>query len=152
MDDRLYVVQLGDSQLIVIRKGRVIYSSYPQEHLFNVPYQVGSNGDSLEDALQYSVEVEPGDTIIMGSDGLFNNVYETHIADIVNQFPIADETEVLQEIADFLTDYAWNLSLEDDYWSPFAQRKYEFGLIDRESVQHRGGKPDDVTVVVGRIQ
>ena len=138
--------------MIVIRQGRIIFSSNPQEHMFNVPYQVGSDSDSINDALRYSVEVEPGDTIIMGSDGLFNNVYERHITDIVNQFPLSDDSSVLQEIADFLQDYAWNLSQNAEYWSPYAQRKYEFGLIDRESPESRGGKPDDVAVVVGRIQ
>jgi len=152
VENRLYVVQLGDSQMIVIRQGRIIFSSNPQEHMFNVPYQVGSDSDSINDALRYSVEVEPGDTIIMGSDGLFNNVYERHITDIVNQFPISNDSSVLQEIADFLQDYAWNLSQNTEYWSPYAQRKYEYGLIDRESPESRGGKPDDVAVVVGRIQ
>ena len=93
-----------------------------------------------------------GRLLPLGSDGLFNNVYERHITDIVNQFPLSDDSSVLQEIADFLQDYAWNLSQNAEYWSPYAQRKYEFGLIDRESPESRGGKPDDVAVVVGRIQ
>lgn len=151
VDDKLYVTQLGDSQILVLRKGKIVYFSEPQEHMFNVPYQVGSQNDSLEDSERYSIDIQSGDTVIIGTDGLFNNIYPTHIADIVKQYPAETDAELLQDLANFLCDYAWNRSQDPNYWSPFVQRKYEAGLITRDE-SNSGGKPDDIAVVVGRIE
>lgn len=39
----------------------------------------------------YSVPVEEGDTIVMASDGLFDNVFDKDIASIVDVFGGSDE-------------------------------------------------------------
>lgn len=39
----------------------------------------------------YSVPVEEGDTIVMGSDGLFDNVFDNDIASIVDVFGGSDD-------------------------------------------------------------
>jgi len=151
-DDRLYVAQMGDSGLIVIRNNRIVFQSEPQEHLLNTPYQVGATGDSWSEALRYSIPVQSGDTIIMASDGLFSNVFPSHIAEIVSQFPrFATDLELIQDMAHFLCDYAYAQSQNPSVWTPIAQRRYEAGLIEARDPQSMGGKPDDIAVVVGRI-
>ena len=60
LNNTLFVAQLGDSCLLVQRKGRVVYQSNEQEHLFNVPFQLGSGNDSIEDAWRYQISLLPG--------------------------------------------------------------------------------------------
>ena len=152
-DDRLYVAQIGDSGLMIIRNNRIVFQSEPQEHLLNTPYQVGASGDSWSEALRYSVPVQSGDTIIMASDGLFSNVFPSHIAEIISQFPrLATDPETIQDMAHFLCDYALAQSENPEVWTPIAQRRYEAGLIEARDPLSMGGKPDDIAVVVGRIE
>ncbi len=146
IDNRLYVVQLGDCGVLVIRQGAVGYRSIEQEHTFNSPYQLGSGNDDLEDAWRYHIDLESGDVVIFGSDGLFNNLYDNIILEVINQF---DTDEYPAVIALTLAETAYELSVQQNYWSPFAQRKYEAGLINKDERQ-TGGKPDDIAVVVGK--
>tara|TARA_R100000005_G_scaffold95695_2_gene78287 strand:- start:345 stop:1094 length:750 start_codon:yes stop_codon:yes gene_type:complete len=146
IDNRLYVVQLGDCGVLVIRNGAVVYRSVEQEHLFNSPYQLGSGTDDLDDAWRYHIDLESGDLVIFGSDGLFNNLYDNIILEVVNQFEYDEYPAV---IALTLAETAYELSVQENYWSPFSQRKYEAGLINKDEKQ-TGGKPDDIAVVVGK--
>jgi len=36
-------------------------------------------------------------------------------------------------------------------WSPYAQRSYELGITEAFALNQLGGKPDDITVIVGRV-
>jgi len=152
-DNTLYVAQLGDSCILVQRNGRVVYQSNEQEHLFNVPYQLGSGNESINDAWKYQIGLMPGDTIIIASDGLFNNLYRSKILSIINSYPISSEfPEALsQKMADELSQVAYDYSVSNQYWSPFAQRSYEQGISEAFDVTQLGGKPDDITVIVGRV-
>ena len=153
LEDVLYVAQLGDSCILVQRNGRVVYQSNEQEHLFNVPYQLGSGNESLEDSWRYQISLLPGDTIIIASDGLFNNLYRSKILSIINSYPVESENPnaLSQQIADQLAGEAYDQSMSNKYWSPFAQRSYEMGITEAFDVAQLGGKPDDITVVVGRV-
>ncbi|TYJ33616.1 hypothetical protein E1A91_A05G115300v1 [Gossypium mustelinum] len=75
------VASVGDCGLRVIRKGQIIFSTTPQEHYFDCPYQLSSElvGQTYLDAVVSSVELVEGDTIVMGSDGLFDNVFDGEI-------------------------------------------------------------------------
>lgn len=152
-DGILYVAQLGDSCILVLRNGRVVYQSNEQEHLFNVPYQLGSGNESIDDAWKYQISLLPGDTVIIASDGLFNNVYRSKILSIINSYPISSETPtaLCQQMADELAQVAYEYSTSNKYWSPFAQRSYEMGVNEAFDVEQLGGKPDDITVIVGRV-
>lgn len=153
LNNTLFVAQLGDSCLLVQRKGRVVYQSNEQEHLFNVPYQLGSGNDSLSDAWRYQISLLPGDTIVIASDGLFNNLYRSNILSIINSYPISteDPSALAQSIADELAGVAEEKSNNPKIWSPYAQRSYEMGITDAFAINQLGGKPDDITVIVGRV-
>jgi hypothetical protein len=55
-----------------------------QEHRFNQPFQISSPhfmpGSVPADVRRYSLWVQPGDVILLGSDGLFDNLWEEDIA------------------------------------------------------------------------
>lgn len=150
-DEKLYVCQIGDSGMLVIRNGRCVYSSDPQEHLFDIPFQLGNNNETPKDGWRYVIPIQDGDTIVIGSDGLFNNLYVRQIVDYINHFPMEATESNMKKISKTLTQEAFTKSLRSDFWSPFAQRGYEQGVVNAFDLKHMGGKPDDITCVVGRV-
>ncbi|MED6179591.1 hypothetical protein PIB30_002415 [Stylosanthes scabra] len=81
----LKIANVGDCGLRVIRNGSVIFSTSPQEHYFDCPFQLSSEraGQTYLDAAVSNVELIEGDTIVMGSDGLFDNVFDYEIVSTV---------------------------------------------------------------------
>jgi protein phosphatase PTC7 len=68
---------VGDSAFAVLRGGRVVHRSAPQQHSFNCPYQLSAaGGDRLADADVGEVPVADGDVVVVGTDGLFDNVFD----------------------------------------------------------------------------
>ena len=60
-----------------------------QQHAFNMPYQLASarllpEADAPEDADVYELDVEPGDVVVLGTDGLFDNMWDDQLAAIVH--------------------------------------------------------------------
>ena len=57
-------------------------------------------------------------------------------------------------IARLLTSIAYELSQDEQMWSPFAQDAYEDGqmVVPIDEKKWKGGKPDDITVVVAVVQ
>ncbi|GMP89812.1 hypothetical protein CsSME_00041210 [Camellia sinensis var. sinensis] len=84
----LKIANVGDCGLRVIRKGQIIFSTSPQEHYFDCPYQLSSEvvGQTYLDATVTSVRLMEGDTIVMGSDGLFDNVFNHEIISTMAQY------------------------------------------------------------------
>jgi len=84
---KLRAANLGDSGFRVVRGGAVIFASPAQEHFFNCPFQLGypplsEDTDTADDAEVFDVAVAPGDIVILGSDGLFDNVFDEEIASV----------------------------------------------------------------------
>jgi len=90
----LRLASLGDCGTRILRNGVVIFASKIQEHRFNQPFQLGSPrfhpSNVPGDAHRYNVAVQPGDVIVMGSDGLWDNLWD-HELEIV----VAEELEKL---------------------------------------------------------
>jgi protein phosphatase PTC7 len=80
---------LGDSGFVVIRNSTVVFQTTPLQHFFDCPYQLGSCPDFVDatdypsDAATYSLNVMPGDIIVMGSDGLWDNCTMDEIVQLV---------------------------------------------------------------------
>jgi hypothetical protein len=79
----VYVVQLGDSQVMVLRpKGtELVYKTKEQWHWFDCPRQLGTNSpDTPErDAVLDRVEIEVGDVVLAMSDGVCDNLWDHEI-------------------------------------------------------------------------
>ncbi|KAJ3223610.1 hypothetical protein HDU78_011243, partial [Chytriomyces hyalinus] len=85
-DDELRLASLGDTSLIVLRNGNMIFRTEEQQHSFNFPYQLGSDSKDTpeKDAGSWAVKVREGDVVLIGSDGIFDNLFDEDILDIVN--------------------------------------------------------------------
>ena len=77
-------LNLGDSGVWIIRndhKGspKTFFKSESRQHRFNCPYQCGTNHKLPYMADVYHHTVAHDDLIVMASDGVFDNMYESHI-------------------------------------------------------------------------
>ncbi|KAI8463341.1 MAG: phosphatase 2C-like domain-containing protein [Monoraphidium minutum] len=80
----LEVVSLGDSGLRLIRGGRVEWETPVQEHAWNCPYQLShprfvANTDTAADAAVADLRLWPGDVLVAGTDGLWDNLWEEEL-------------------------------------------------------------------------
>lgn len=157
---------------------RVAFVSQQQLHSFNHPYQLGWTGEEVHERTSFkaardscttSVHLRRGDIIIMGTDGLFDNVDIDDIAklgleweqkcgfirggDIAareerwamgNSLTLVS-SEHVHDLAANLCELARAKSLDDATDSPFAI------LAKENDIMWSGGMPDDCTVIVGHV-
>jgi protein phosphatase PTC7 len=83
---------------------------------------------------------------VVGTDGLFDNLFDAQIVDLLRPF-LRDRDDILdpQLIAELLAQEAEKWSFKPDYMSPFAKSAHA------HFYDFRGGKPDDITVIVSQI-
>uniref|UniRef100_A0A7S3CUS5 Protein phosphatase n=1 Tax=Strombidium rassoulzadegani TaxID=1082188 RepID=A0A7S3CUS5_9SPIT len=123
------------------------FESKEQQHAFNFPFQVGTNGDNPMNGESNAHNVANGDILIVGSDGLWDNLHKSSVLDIVNPFLKAGpKIENPTLVAELIAQEAERQSYLQNSMSPFAQSAKE------HNYHYRGGKPDDITVVVAQIQ
>lgn len=143
----LKVANLGDSGFVLLRrvnrKFKIVSFSHQQQHEFNVPYQIGTDGDNASEANSYEVKVREGDIVIMGTDGLFDNLFRKDIERIVNQ--TLQRENGIEDLAEALSSEANLKSLDESFNSPFSMEAKKQGL------DFQGGKEDDITVVVAEV-
>ncbi|KAL3080329.1 hypothetical protein niasHS_012434 [Heterodera schachtii] len=158
-DRTLYAANLGDSGYMIYREGKVVFRSPEQTHYFNAPYQLSllpdrfysptykgkANyiGDTPESTDLREHKLKPGDLLLIASDGLWDNVSEEKIAELLNG---VEPTEAsLQARCNTLALIARHLAADEHYDSPFARRAKLHGI------NAPGGKPDDVTIVLFHV-
>ncbi|KAJ2780859.1 hypothetical protein H4R18_003228 [Coemansia javaensis] len=107
--DELRVANLGDCGLTVVRQGDMVYRTEEQQHSFNYPYQLGTepHSDSPSDAQVFRLKIQKGDIIIVGSDGVFDNLFDEDILEEVgHHLPPAMRAEGEPELK-YSTDSLW---------------------------------------------
>lgn len=153
----LHSANLGDSGFLLVRKGQVVHRSEEQQHYFNTPFQlsVAPNSlqgvvlsDSPEAAQASSFDVEKGDILLVGTDGLFDNMNEETILYHLGKLKEhrLQKSEKIQEVADIIVQEAHELAFDPDFMSPFALHAADNGFNNV-----KGGKPDDITVVLACV-
>ncbi|KQK23174.1 probable protein phosphatase 2C BIPP2C1 [Brachypodium distachyon] len=141
----LHVSNIGDSGLLVIRNGQVHEQTKPMTYGFNFPLQIEKDVDPLRLVQNYSIDLQEGDVIVAATDGVFDNVYEQEIADVVSK---SLETDLKPtEIAELLAARAKEVGKSAWGSSPFSDAALAAGYLG-----YSGGKLDDVTVVVSIVR
>jgi protein phosphatase PTC7 len=83
----LYVTNLGDSQVLVLRPrdSELVYKTTEQWHWFDCPRQLGTNSPDTprENAVMDKVEIEENDIVLAMSDGVIDNLWEHEIIENV---------------------------------------------------------------------
>ncbi|KAI9140402.1 phosphatase 2C-like domain-containing protein [Paraphysoderma sedebokerense] len=153
---RLTSANLGDSGYWIIRKSEVFFKSKEMQHRWNMPYQLHHDRSlsniPLTEAVQQSHNLQDGDVIIVATDGLFDNLFQADILNIVNP-RVTDinrrykKSKSIATVGVGMSQLSKSLVLEarvcmnmDARWSPFS-------LEARNHGDHAGGgKVDDITV------
>lgn len=168
---QLIGVNVGDSGLVVIRDGAIVYRTTEQQHYFNCPYQIGTDSlDTVEVGGPIDIKLQHGDWIIMGTDGLWDNVFPSNIVDAVVSHVSGDDSasrkksttstdnvsdggsaasdcsasgnaEEAQAIAQRLAEFAVEVANNERGSSPFAVNARNAGHL------FLGGKVDDITII-----
>jgi len=156
---------LGDSGFMLIRDGDIIHRTKEQQFHFNFPYQLGSTSRAQPtDAQLSSIVIKEGDKIILGTDGLFDNLFDYEILQILNRTKTQDglreetdelikkgslDAEALNErkvsVAELIARKASEKSRSATMKTPFAQNAKANGM------NVLGGKLDDITVLVATV-
>lgn len=157
----LYVTQLGDSQVLVIRPRDhgVIYKTEEQWHWFDCPRQLGTNSPDtpIKNAVMDKVIIEEDDVVLAMSDGVVDNLWEHEVVENVVESwrkwqtdhmansHLSDEPNAyaagMRFVAQELVKAARTIAEDPFAESPFMERAVDEGL----SIE--GGKLDDISVV-----
>ncbi|GAP84940.1 putative rRNA-processing protein UTP23 [Rosellinia necatrix] len=157
----LYVTNLGDSQIMVVRAKdrRILYKSKEQWHWFDCPRQLGTNSPDTPDqnAVVETVELAEGDIVLAMSDGVTDNLWEHEIVDnvlkSVQRWEAGEGGQACGDrthganggmtfVAEELMKAAKVVATDPFAESPFMEQAIEEGLASS------GGKLDDISVVV----
>lgn len=94
----LKAVNLGDSGYMILRKNGLdlikLFRTKEQQHQFNFPYQVGTGGDDPAKGDEFTHEVQHNDIVVMATDGLFDNLFDVKIIELMRPF-IRERDEIL---------------------------------------------------------
>ncbi|KAL0323107.1 UNVERIFIED_CONTAM: putative protein phosphatase 2C 55 [Sesamum angustifolium] len=144
-DQGLHAINLGDSGFMVVRDGCTVFRSPVQQHDFNFTYQLesGNAGDLPSSGQVFTVPVAPGDVVIAGTDGLFDNLYNNDITAVVVHAVRAGLGP--QATAQKIAALARQRAQDKNRQTPFSTAAQEAGF------RYYGGKLDDITVVVSYI-
>lgn len=154
----LDAANLGDSGFLVIRKGVIVFQSPVLQHFFDCPFQFGAAPeytpatDYVEDAAVFRVAVQPGDVLILATDGVLDNVWPKDMVALAPR-----NAEEVDGAATALASLAARHGLDSEYESPYSVEAAQEGidipiwkkLLGKKLV---GGKLDDATVVVGFVE
>jgi serine/threonine protein phosphatase PrpC len=136
----LYVTNLGDSQVMVIRPSTrtIIYKTTEQWHWFDCPRQLGTNSPDTPrtDAVVDAVPIHTGDIVLAMSDGVIDNLWAHEIVEIVcDSVERWDKGEGqkwarngMHFVAHELVERAKKIALDPFAESPFMEHAVEEGL------------------------
>ncbi|WOH00356.1 hypothetical protein DCAR_0519715 [Daucus carota subsp. sativus] len=144
-DEGIHAINLGDSGFIIVRDGCTVFESPVQQHGFNFTYQLecSTRGDQPSSGQVFMIPVVPGDVIVAGTDGLFDNLFNNEVTSIVLQG--TQEGLNPEALSEKLAASARERALDRHRQTPFSTAAQEAGY------RYYGGKLDDITVVVSYI-
>ena len=141
---------LGDSGVLVGRPStREVFLRTPQqEHSFGYPFQLGheDHADGVDDAESFLVGgLTYGDVVVLGSDGLFDNLTEEEI--LAECYQGACNGRTPQQVAMGLVKAAFDQSMDKK-----AETPYSMSATEEFNMLYKGGKKDDIAVVVSFVR
>lgn len=144
-DNVLRALNLGDSVCLVLRDGAVAARTREIVHYFDCPYQLGDDSpDRPRDGTSLQAEVFRGDVIVAGSDGVFDNLSDADVCEIVGSFGPRVKSSA---IAKRIVDRSRSVSLDSEAVTPYST--VARGKSGYDAYRNgRGGKVDDISCLV----
>jgi serine/threonine protein phosphatase PrpC len=159
---------LGDSMIFILRpdrgqgfdagsedegesQGELIYKSKEQYHWFDCPRQLGTNSPDTpnNNAVMDKIAIEVGDVIVVVSDGVTDNLFDTEIVQKVCRAVKSWEQGSVEAkegmiwVARELMNAAREIAQDPNAESPYMEKALD------EGISAFGGKLDDISVVLG---
>jgi protein phosphatase PTC7 len=138
------IYQIGDCNFMQITNDDTIIKGSTNQQMkgANTPYMVSKKHQTLiskiDDPSVYNINFEPGNKLILGSDGLWDNIFVDEMATILIENNISDVTrDILMET---IEDVVYTNPNQSTPWS--ESRKFQ----GKQS--NDGPKVDDTTFVV----
>lgn len=105
--------------------------------------------DQPQDAALYSFDVAAGDLIVLGTDGVFDNLHDYELCELAQTAAAMGPPEVCAtdptELAAAIARAAFARACDGSAKTPFGKNAREAGL------HHVGGKLDDITVLAAWV-
>ena len=145
-DNFLRVLNVGDCTLVLIRDNQIVSRSKEISHFFDCPYQLSLDSpDRPIDGTILQVEVIPGDIIVAGSDGVFDNINDELLIETINSGGVKAPI-----ICKNIVNTARKVSLDPLAPTPYARLASRKGYTDFRN--GLGGKLDDISCVVAKVK
>lgn len=153
---KLKTALIGDSGFLILRpensnqkKYRIYFKSEIQQHSFNAPFQVGRKGRELigdhpRDCVEKEFNLKLDDIVILGTDGIFDNLYVEDIKKKVEEHDCKNFNPI--QLSKEIAEMAFQMSKNKIDISPFAERARQVNLY------YKGGKDDDISIIVAKIE
>jgi len=152
IEDKVKICNVGDSRGVLLRSEGSVFkvqaATTEQTYSFNFPYQLGTGSESTpkKHGQKYEWPLQEGDVLILGSDGLFDNLWNEDIAGLVSGADkSADVSKLAQLISIKASEVAEDTRTTKTPWAVGAR------LAGRRGAPWIGGKTDDITVVVSKV-
>ncbi|KAL0453168.1 UNVERIFIED_CONTAM: putative protein phosphatase 2C 55 [Sesamum latifolium] len=106
---------------------------------------VGDSGflDNPSAAVEMELRVEAGDVVVAGTDGLMDNMHASEIVESVRRG--SEKGRMMAEQVCYMANVALYNSFDGYADTPYSMASRKAGKW------HRGGKVDDITVIIARI-
>jgi len=141
------MIYLGDSSFFVVTDGNITLQPTEQEIEFNRPFQLGKLAGGLtyaqepDEGEKFGFNLEFEDMLVLGTDGLFDNLFDDEIMSIISSMRKAPASHIAESLAIAATDKG-----ESSQRTPFEKTSHEAGY------SHKGGKTDDTTIIVVKAE
>jgi protein phosphatase PTC7 len=140
-DGVLRVLNVGDCTAVVVRDDKVVARTREINHFYECPYQLSTiSPDTPRDGTKLNLPLKPGDVIIAGSDGVFDNLDEQTLVDEVKK-----SSKKASVLAKRVSDLSRRVSQNPKAVTPFS--KLALQKRNPDYPDGIGGKVDDVCCV-----
>ncbi|KAI5957390.1 hypothetical protein CANMA_004394 [Candida margitis] len=152
--DILLMISIGDSKLFIIRDGQILLTNKEESGDGFCPTQIGTNTMSTlpsDFAWIDSIKLKEGDYIVMCSDGITDNLYESEIINYLDEFVNMKKNNV-KTIANKLLIKAKEVAFDDYAYTPYNEKVNQ--TLNKNSTRKSnsvGGKVDDMSIVVAKV-
>lgn len=149
---QLVSTNVGDSGFVIVSTSkinekitpRLVYHSIEKEVLLGTPLQLGSHNfdqNPLGEAESHTAQLKPGDFIVLGTDGVFDNVLGEDLLSLVG----AEKQTVLEKCCSLLNKCYDNVS------DPKCETPYSRTSTEEMNMIFYGGKDDDMACCVVEV-
>ncbi|PVH22814.1 hypothetical protein CXQ85_002536 [Candidozyma haemuli] len=149
----LKMISIGDSKILIVRKGEIIKTNEEQLVSELCPQQIGTqtlNVMPSEVAWVDSIKLQPDDIIVMCSDGITDNLHEWEIAHMIDEYAHFKNND-MRAVANKILRKAKSTAYDDNAYTPYNEMVNKLPENRFGKNISLGGKLDDMSICLARV-